>query len=169
MSNNPAQLLGNTLAVVSDQFSNTQTCDASITDDFDCMVCGILSWGHSTVQNLQRFTSNNHSQLFSDFQVQLSEHSLRFSQKHLWFGTNDLALRRPMTVCIKIKHKKRPNKNRETRIWQSRGKEFDVSRVPSPTDLPIGVHHRPFEMLKVHSGQQLPSLRFDDPEARVGQ
>ena len=159
MSNNPAQLLAKTLEVVSNQFLSTQTCDESIPDEFDCMVCGILSWGHSTVQNLSRFESNNTnntsepcsnpSGLFSDFQVQLSEHSLRFSHKHLWFGTNDPALRRPMTVCIRVKHRRKTTKRTE-RIVRRRGQVFDVNRAPSPTDQPIGEHHRPFNMLLVH-------------------
>lgn len=152
---------------------------AELTEGLDCMVFGVLSWGHNTVQNLPRFqrdTAASSGQEISintkaaDFIMNLSEHPLRFTCHHFWLGTTDETWHRPIQVYIRSKNSVRVKKNvnKIKANLERRGIHFDASRHPSPTDAEVGFRQRPINMLTIHSHGSKEVLTSDQPEEQQG-
>ena len=139
------------------------------TEDMDCMVVAILSWGHSTISKLPR---NNINYIRSeaararvpmnpmavqgairDFSISLSEHPLRFNNHHFWLSSSDAAWHRPMQMYMRVLGSPKSKKTIESaRIaWEAKNRTpFDPLRFNSPRDEDVGYRRRPIDMTFIH-------------------
>jgi RNA:NAD 2'-phosphotransferase (TPT1/KptA family) len=179
LTNNATKKLGEFMKNCTESLQQTGHVPAELTEGLDCMVFGVLSWGHNTVQNLPRFqrdTAASSGQEISintkaaDFIMNLSEHPLRFTCHHFWLGTTDETWHRPIQVYIRSKNSVRVKKNvnKIKANLERRGIHFDASRHPSPTDAEVGFRQRPINMLTIHSHGSKEVLTSDQPEEQQG-
>ena len=168
MNNNSHMALGKSMQRLQDDVDDTGFTDGDATEDLDCMVTAILSWGHTTCKKIPRSTSDTvrkhtHKELplgsmdaqlyVGDFEMSLSEHTLRFGNHHFWLKSTDESWHRPMQIYLRALGTPKTKKNMEAlrRKVEKSGRKFGPKRCNSPEDAEVGYRQRPIPMKQIHA------------------
>ena len=167
VSNNSHLTLGRSMKNLQEDAKDRGYTEEEATEDLDCMVTAILSWGHTTCKKIPRSTCDMirkkiHQELplgsmdaqarVEDFDISLSEHTLRFGNHHFWLKSSDLSWHRPMQIYLRAIGSPKAKKSVEAirRKVEKQGRRFDPSRYPSPDDTEVGYRRRPILMKQIH-------------------